>query len=167
MPWFLGRQCARCASCCRIQLRIWRRATFIGAGACWNLLAAVAIVYLICDPGQLFEAGFQLSFLAVAAIGALAIPLLEATSAPFSRSVLGIREISRDVRMEPRAAQFRLRELRLLAETLYYYLRMPQEWDRPWTCLYCPANVLRLGNGHYFHRNSDCLRHYLWQFTFI
>jgi competence protein ComEC len=92
-----------------------------------NLLAAVAIVYLICDPGQLFEAGFQLSFLAVAAIGALAIPLLEATSAPLSRSVLGIGELSRDVRMEPRAAQFRL-ELRLLAETLYYYLRMPQEW---------------------------------------
>jgi len=92
-----------------------------------NLLAAVAIVFLICDPGQLFEAGFQLSFLAVAAIGALAIPLLESTSAPFSRSLSGIGETSRDVRMEPRAAQFRV-ELRLLAETLHYYLRMPQGW---------------------------------------
>jgi competence protein ComEC len=92
-----------------------------------NLLAAVAIVFLVCDPGQLFEAGFQLSFLAAAAIGALAIPLLESTSAPFSRSLSGIGETSRDVRMEPRAAQFRV-ELRLLAETLHYYLRMPQEW---------------------------------------
>ncbi len=92
-----------------------------------NLLAAVAIIYLIWDPGQLFEAGFQLSFLAVAAIGALAIPLLEATSAPFSRSIFGIREVSRDARMPPRAAQFRV-ELRLLAETLRYYLRIPQDW---------------------------------------
>jgi len=92
-----------------------------------NLLAAVAIIYLVGDPGQLFEAGFQLSFLAVAAIGALAIPLLEATSAPFSRGIFGIREVSRDARMQPRAAQFRV-ELRLLAETLHYYLRIPQDW---------------------------------------
>ena len=92
-----------------------------------NLLFAVAIIYLICDPGQMFEAGFQLSFLAVAAIGALAIPLLEATSAPFSRGVFAIREVSRDARMDPKAAQFRV-ELRLLAETLHYYLRIPQDW---------------------------------------
>ena len=92
-----------------------------------NLLAAVAIIYLAGDPGQLFEAGFQLSFLAVAAIGALAIPLLEATSAPFSRGIFGIREVSRDARMQPRAAQFRV-ELRLLAETLQYYLRIRQDW---------------------------------------
>jgi competence protein ComEC len=92
-----------------------------------NLLAAVAVIYLICDPGQLFEAGFQLSFLAVAAIGALAIPLLESTSAPLSRGIFGIQELSRDARMEPRAAQFRV-ELRLLAETLHYLLRIPQGW---------------------------------------
>jgi len=92
-----------------------------------NLLFAVAIIYLIWDPGQMFEAGFQLSFLAVAAIGALAIPLLEATSAPFSRTVFGIREVSRDARMYPKAAQFRV-ELRLLAETLHYCLRIPQDW---------------------------------------
>jgi competence protein ComEC len=100
---------------------------FYRRGRVLNLLAGMAIVYLICDPGQLFEAGFQLSFLAVAAIGVLAIPILEATSAPFSRGVFGILEVSRDGRMDPRAAQFRL-ELRLLAETLHYYLRIPQAW---------------------------------------
>jgi competence protein ComEC len=100
---------------------------FYRRGRVLNLLAAVAIVYLVCDPGQLFEPGFQLSFLAVAAIGALAIPLLEATSAPFSRGVQGITEVSRDARMGPKAAQFRV-ELRLLAETLYYCLRIPQDW---------------------------------------
>jgi competence protein ComEC len=92
-----------------------------------NLLAAVAIVYLIWDPGQLFEAGFQLSFLCVAAIALLAVPVLNATSAPFAQGLRGITEDSRDPRVPARAAQFRI-ELRLLAETLHYYLRIPQSW---------------------------------------
>jgi len=100
---------------------------FYRRGRPMNLLAAVAIVYLICDPGQLFEPGFQLSFLCVAAIALLAVPVLNATSAPFSHALRGIAEVSRDPRMPPRAAQFRI-ELRLLAETLYYYLRIPQSW---------------------------------------
>jgi competence protein ComEC len=100
---------------------------FYRRGRVLNLLAAAAIVYLICDPGQLFEAGFQLSFMAVAAIGALAVPVLEATWQPYARGLDGISEASRDPRMPPRAAQFRL-ELRLLAETLHYYLRIPQAW---------------------------------------
>lgn len=36
-----------------------------------NILATVALVFLAVDPGQLFEASFQLSFLAVASIGLL------------------------------------------------------------------------------------------------
>jgi competence protein ComEC len=100
---------------------------FFRRGRPMNLLAAVAILYLICDPGQLFEPGFQLSFLCVAAIAMLAGPVLLATSAPFSHGLRGINEISRDPRMPPRVAQFRV-ELRLLAETLHYYLRIPQTW---------------------------------------
>jgi len=100
---------------------------FYRRGRLLNLLAAVAIVYLVFDPGQLLEAGFQLSFLSVAAIATLAIPVLKATSAVFSRGLRGITEASRDPRLPPRAAQFRI-ELRLLAETLHYYLRVPQNW---------------------------------------
>ena len=48
-----------------------------------NLLAGVAIVYLVCDPGQLFDAGFQLSFLSVVAVSLKKISLLERTSAPY------------------------------------------------------------------------------------
>src|SRR5258708_9368261 len=51
---------------------------FFRRGRPMNLLAAVAIVYLICDPGQLFEPGFQLSFLCVAAIAMLAVPPVQA-----------------------------------------------------------------------------------------
>ena len=100
---------------------------FYRRGRFMNLLAAAAVVYLIVDPTQLFESGFQLSFLAVAAIGALAVPVLEATSAQYSRGLFGITEESRDPRLPPRAAQFRL-ELRLVAETLHAYLLIPQRW---------------------------------------
>src|SRR5580698_5539661 len=92
-----------------------------------NLLAAIAMVYLLWDPGQLFDASFQLSFLAVAAIGLFAKPALEATSVPYLRGLTGINEPSRDPRLPPRTAQFRL-ELRLLAETLSYYAPIPRPW---------------------------------------
>lgn len=92
-----------------------------------NLLAGLAIVYLAIDPGELFDAGFQLSFLAVAAIAALAVPVLEATSLPYTRGLVGIAESSRDPRLPPRAAQMRV-ELRLMAETFSYYLKLPQAW---------------------------------------
>jgi competence protein ComEC len=100
---------------------------FYRRGRLMNLLAAIAIVYLLWDSSQLFEAGFQLSFLAVAAIALLATPLLEATSLPFARALSGINEPSRDPRLPPRTAQFRL-ELRLLSETLSYYTPMSQAW---------------------------------------
>ena len=69
-----------------------------------NILAAVALGFLICDPDQLFEPSFQLSFAAVAAIGALAAPLIDRTS-----SIL--REAAGDIdRVRPssddRAARF-------------------------------------------------------------
>lgn len=100
---------------------------FYRRGRILNLLAAVAMVYLACDPSQLFEAGFQLSFLAVAAIALLAVPVLEATSTRYGRAIAGITDNGRVPRLAPRAAQFRL-ELRLLAETLSYYVRLPRSW---------------------------------------
>jgi competence protein ComEC len=100
---------------------------FYRRGRLMNLLAAIAIVYLLWDPSQLFEAGFQLSFLAVAAIGLLATPILEATSLPYTRALAGIDQPSRDPRLPPRIAQFRL-ELRLLSETLSYYAPISQAW---------------------------------------
>ena len=83
-----------------------------------NLLAAVALGFLLLDPDQLFEASFQLTFLAVGFLGAFAAPAIAATSGPL---VQGLRELSdtgRDVQLAPRAAQFRI-ELRLLIETLH------------------------------------------------
>ncbi len=88
-----------------------------------NLLAAVALGFLICDPEQMFEASFQLSFLSVAAIGALAAPLIERTSAPLAGGLPGLGEPGRDPHLDRRTAHFRV-ELRLIAETLALWTRI-------------------------------------------
>jgi competence protein ComEC len=96
-----------------------------------NLLAAVALAYLMWDPAALFDASFQLSFLSVAAIGALAAPLLQPRIAPLARGVRALSDVERDVHLDPRVAQARV-ELRLAAETLALGLRVPQRWPHQW-----------------------------------
>jgi competence protein ComEC len=82
-----------------------------------NLLAAVALGFLIFDPEQLFDASFQLTFLAVGFLGAFAAPAIAATSGPLTRALSDLADTARDIHLVPRAAQFRI-ELRLLAKTL-------------------------------------------------
>jgi len=94
-----------------------------------NLLAAVAVVYLLCDPGDLGDASFQLSFLCVAALGALAAPLLDATSGPYARGLRDIQNREVDPYLAPRVAQFRV-EIRLAAETLEALCQVPTAWCR-------------------------------------
>lgn len=112
---------------------------FFRRGRVMNLLAAIALVYLLWDPGQLFDASFQLSFLCVAAIGALATPLLDASSAPFARGLRSIASTGADPYLEPRVAQFRV-ELRLAAETVWLWTRLPAR-----AVLELLALILRLG----------------------
>jgi len=102
-------------------------------------LAAVALVYLLSDPGEMGDASFQLSFLCVAALGGLAAPLLEATTAPFARGLRDIRNFEAEPHLEPRVTQFRV-ELRLVAETLEAWSRVPAGW-----CAEGLAMLLRAG----------------------
>jgi competence protein ComEC len=92
-----------------------------------NLLAAITIVYLACDPNQLFDASFQLSFLSVAAIGALAAPLLEPRIVPLARGMRLISDAAVDPHLDPHVAQVRV-ELRLAAETIRLWTGVPQKW---------------------------------------
>jgi competence protein ComEC len=100
---------------------------FFRRGRVMNLLAVVALVYLLWDPGQLFDASFQLSFLCVSAIGALAAPLLHATSVPLARGLRSAGDEGVDPHLEPRVAQFRV-ELRLAAETLSLWTPILSRW---------------------------------------
>ena len=90
-----------------------------------NILAAVAIGFLLLDPEQMFEASFQLTFLAVGFIGAFATPLLERTAYPRARALADLPDTGRDLHLQPAAAQFRV-EMRLLAETLRLWTGLPE-----------------------------------------
>jgi competence protein ComEC len=104
-----------------------------------NLLAAVALGFLVFDPDQLFEASFQLSFLAVAFLGAFATPLIRATSGPLARGLTDLGDTDRDLHLPPRVAQFRI-EMRLLADTLRMTMRMPLKAAR--LAVTVPARLL-------------------------
>jgi competence protein ComEC len=93
-----------------------------------NLLAVVALTYLAFDPRQLFDASFQLSFLAVAIIGAIAAPVLDHTFAPVSRALRLLHIASADFGHGPRLAELRV-ELRLLAETATILTSIPARWS--------------------------------------
>lgn len=82
-----------------------------------NLVAVIGIAYLLIEPDQLFDAGFQLSFLSAAAIAAFAIPLMERTTQPVRMALLRFEESRYDPNVATEAAVWRV-ELRLLAETL-------------------------------------------------
>lgn len=82
-----------------------------------NILAAVAIAFLVLDPSQLFEASFQLSFAAVAAIGALASPVFDRTSAMLRAACRNLDHVRPRASMAPGIASLRV-ELRLLARTI-------------------------------------------------
>lgn len=82
-----------------------------------NLLAAVALGFLLFDPDQLFDARFQLTFLAVGFLGAFGAPAIAATSGPLAAALSDLGDTGRDLHLLPRAAQFRI-EMRLLAKTL-------------------------------------------------
>ena len=89
-----------------------------------NLLAAVALGFLVLDPEQLFDASFQLTFLAVGFLCAFAHPLITATSGPRARALSALGDTNLDLHLPPRVAQFRV-EMRLLAETLAQVSKLP------------------------------------------
>lgn len=137
-------------------------------GRVLNLLAAVALVYLMFDPPQIFEASFQLSFLSVSAIGAFAQPLQEAVSSRWKAAGHGLADAGRDPRLAPEAAEFRV-ELRLLIETAALLTRIPVRFvTKPVELAFRAASIivemvtlsavvqvaLALPMAEYFHRIS-------------
>ncbi len=141
---------------------------FFRRGRVLNLLAAVALVYLLWDPGQMFDASFQLSFLCVAAIGALATPILQSTFGPLAAASRSVANVDIDPHLEPRAAQFRI-EMRLIAETIALWTRLPLRWSIEcaslvarvllFSCEMCVISTvvqigLALPMAEYFHRVS-------------
>ncbi len=101
---------------------------FFRRGRVLNLLAAIALAYLLADPGQIFDASFQLSFFSVAAIGAFAVPLLDSWTGVYRAVPRDLDDSRRDARMPPAAAALRV-ELRLLAETIALWTPIRKRWS--------------------------------------
>ena len=98
---------------------------FFRRGRALNLLAVIAFLYVCFDPGQLFDPSFQLSFLSVAALGAVAAPILERTSGLYTRATRFIHDRNYDLHIPREAASARV-EMRLIAETVALWTRVPE-----------------------------------------
>jgi competence protein ComEC len=89
---------------------------FYRRGRLLNILAAVALLFLICDPDQLFDASFQLSFLSVALIALFVVPVIDHTSGPLAEALRDLDEPRHGANIAPRTAQMRV-ELKLILDT--------------------------------------------------
>jgi competence protein ComEC len=82
-----------------------------------NALGAAALGVLIWSPAALFEASFQMTFLAIVAIGGIAVPLAERSFLPYAHAAEHLWDKWEDIGLPPRVAQFRLM-LRLWSEAI-------------------------------------------------
>lgn len=95
-----------------------------------NVLAAVGLAYLTFDPDELFDPSFQLSFLSAAAIAVFAIPLMERFTEPLRAALRRFGQPGYDPQIgDWRAAQWRV-ELRLFAEAIALWTRLPVRLSR-------------------------------------
>ncbi len=82
-----------------------------------NALGVAVFAVLAWSPSSLFEAGFQMTFLAIVSIAGIAMPLGERSFLRYARATHGIDDLWKDVSLEPRFAQFRVM-LRMLDEAI-------------------------------------------------
>ncbi len=82
-----------------------------------NATGFAALIVLIISPQALFQAGFQLTFLALLAISGISLPILERTSSRYRRALRNFDSTSYDLVLEPRLAQLRL-DLRMISSRI-------------------------------------------------
>ena len=86
-----------------------------------NATGFAALIVLMISPSALFEAGFQLTFLALLAITGISLPILQRTFAPYRGALRHLDSTSFDLGLAPKLAQFRL-DLRLIAGRLERFI---------------------------------------------
>jgi competence protein ComEC len=102
---------------------VWRAALMFAAYLCarlvyrdramLNALGAAALILLIADPRVLLGASFQMTFLCVALVAGIGVPVLERTIEPYSHGLRNLNALAWDRALPPEIAQFRL-DVRLL-----------------------------------------------------
>jgi len=87
-----------------------------------NTIGFAALCLLVASPRSLFDAGLQMTLLAVIAIAGVAAPLLQSTVHPYIAATHDLRQVSIDEGLPPELAQFRV-TLRMIAEALRNLVR--------------------------------------------
>ncbi len=82
-----------------------------------NAVSLAAIAILLLRPSEITQVSFQLSFLAAGIIAAIAQPFLEKTAEGYRRALEHLGDVTRDARLAPKIAEFRL-DLRALSAWL-------------------------------------------------
>jgi competence protein ComEC len=106
---------------------VWRAALMFAAYLCarllyrdramLNALGAAALILLIADPRVLLGASFQMTFLCVALVAGIGVPVLERTIQPYSHGLRNLNAVAWDRALRPEVAQFRL-DVRLLLKRI-------------------------------------------------
>ncbi len=116
---------------------VWRAALMFAVYLCTrllyrdramlNALGLAALILLIADPKELFGASFQMTFLCVALVAGIGLPVLERTIEPYSRALKNLDAVAYDRTLSPKIAQFRL-DIRLVLNRigLIYPGRIPR-----------------------------------------
>ena len=134
-----------------------------------NTVAVAALMILAARPSALEDASFQLSFAAVAMIGALGQPWVAQTSGAYRKALDHLEDVTRDAVHSPQATQWRL-DLRAIAGWLEGRLPVRLRARAAW-CVTTPLRgvfalwevllisaTIQLGMlpllAHYFHRVS-------------
>jgi competence protein ComEC len=82
-----------------------------------NTIGFAALCLLAFSPRSLFDSSFQMTLLAVVAIGGIAAPLLQSTIHPYLTATRDLRQSALDAKLVPPLAQFRVM-LRMMAAGL-------------------------------------------------
>ncbi|HEV3219690.1 MAG TPA: DNA internalization-related competence protein ComEC/Rec2 [Candidatus Acidoferrales bacterium] len=82
-----------------------------------QVAAVAALMVLIWRPGELADPSFQFSFLAIGAIGGIALPWLDRTAEPLRRALQNIGDSTRDRTHSPGLVQLRL-DMRALSAAI-------------------------------------------------
>ncbi|MGA2351766.1 MAG: ComEC/Rec2 family competence protein, partial [Terracidiphilus sp.] len=83
-----------------------------------NTIGFAALCLLAFSPRSLFDASFQMTLLAVVAIGGVAAPLLQGTIHPYLTATRALDTIALDIKQPPHLAQFRVM-LRMVAAAFH------------------------------------------------
>jgi competence protein ComEC len=86
-----------------------------------NAIGAAALFALVIEPKALFDAGFQMTFLAVLTIAGVAAPILERSTALYRKALHQLDSIGFDIHFPPKQAQFRI-DLRMILARLRLFL---------------------------------------------